>query len=346
MKDTPNNNSQSAAAGADNTEPDMMKIAMEADAKAENLGTTSPAAAAPAAPAATPTDKPADNAPAATEGKPDAKSGSGDKPGEAKPGDKPADKPGEQKESSAFDKARKERERQENLLKDFQKEKEAFRAEKTQFQTELTNLRREVTELRQRAAAVEPVKDKHGLTANDYDDLAAEYRAKGNTEMEAAAKARAAELRQQQPAAAAAAPATEVFRTPEFQRDWQKNVQELITANPDLGKPDNPVVRAANVLVNDENYGRFFRSHPDGIKAAVEVAQLMQRAESAKTLQTELDATKANLTKATAEIDRLNKLLQPNGSPPAGPAPSEKKPEEMSGDDIMAIARRADAGAT
>lgn len=322
-------------------EPDIMKIAMEADAKAEALG-GNPAPAAPAAPAAKPDDKPADKTPDGTTGKPDNK-GSAEKPGD-KPADKPADKPEEKKEGSAFDKARKERERQENLLKDFQKEKDAFRAEKAQIQTEVANLRRELDQLRQRAAA-EPVKDKHGLTAKDYKELAKDYAAKGNTEMAEAAKERAAELEQQQPAAPAATTATDAFRTPEFQSAWQKNVQELITANPELGNADSPVVRAANSLVNDQNYGRFFRSHPDGIKAAVEVAQLMQRAESAKTLQTELETTKGDLTKAKAEIERLTKLMQPNGSPPAGPAPEGKKPEEMSGDEILAIARAADAAA-
>ena len=115
----------------------------------------------------------------------------------------------------------------------------------------------------------------------------------------------------------------------------------IVKAEPELGDPQNPVFQAVAQLVNQSPYARFFRAHPDGIRAAVEVAKLQTSAARLPALQKELDT-------ARQEIARLNKLTQPVGGPPAGPAPGKKPLAEMTMDEadayLRAQAEAADRG--
>jgi len=320
------------------TDIDMMKVAMEADAAQPDgpLGTE----AKPKETAQPQSDAPAldkDGKPTATgnDGKPAAN-------GSAKPEDKKAEaKPGEKKESD-FAKAKGEQERRDKSWKALEAEKEAFRSERGALNAELQGLRREVSELRKRPQVTEPAKDPHGLTASDYDKIAKDYRDQGNDSMAEAARERADSLRKQAPAATAAP--TNDFAAPEFQAEWKRHTAELIQQDPELGNPESPVVKAANTLLQDGTYGRFFRSAPDGIKAAVEVAKLMREAHSAQALKAQLTTSQEDIKTKQAEIDRLNGLLQPRGSHPASPATGRKQGEPLSDADVREIAAMADRG--
>lgn len=298
---------------------DPMKFAQEADART-------------AEPQAQPTEthrKP-DTTPPGEQGKPDA--GKED----TKTAKRDDATPGEQGAETAYTKAQKERARQESLLKGFQKEKEAFQQEKQALAAKIAGYERELQQLRQ--APTEPAKDQHGITADTYEQLARKYREEGNDDMAREALNRAERLRRQQPAAktSAQAPQDEAWKTPEFQQAWSRTTDEILKEQPELADPKHPLVAATNTLVTDPTWGAFFRARPDGLRAAVEVAKLMQKSAQAEALQKSFDT-------ANAEIARLNKLTQPRGGNPAPAGGSgAKAPSEMTLDDVMAAARAAD----
>lgn len=308
------------------TEIDIMKIAEQADA--EPATTPAPAKTEQPPASGAQDEKKQDKQPAQ---------------GEQKPEQKAADQQPDDGKASQYEKSKKEAERRDRSWKALEAEKEAFRAEKARIDQELADLRRLQAQARQPAASTEPPKDKLGLTATDYDEMAKEYDERGKDDLARAARERAAGLRAQAATAGSAA-APSNFDSPDFQAKWQENIQALVKEDPTLTDPANPVVKAANALTTDKNFGRFFRAAPDGIRAAVEVARLMQKATAAQALTTELDTTKGELKTAKAEIERLTKLLSPQGSRPTGPAPGAKRPEEMNSDDIRALAAAADQG--
>ena len=308
---------------------DMMKVAMEADAALDNPANTTPA----------PAQKEQTPATGDQDGKQD------EKPDPAKPDNKTAAKPEDKKEGdddkgTPYEKSKKDAERRDRSWKALEQEKTEFRAEKARIESDLAALRQEVARMRQAPATHGPAKDKHGMSASDYEKLAKRYETEGNDEMAQAAKERAEALRQQP-----AAPPADPFQTPEFQAAWQGNVQALLKEDPTLADPKNPLVQAANALTQHPQYGKLLRSDPAGIRAAVEIARLQVNAQAAQTFKTELDQTKGQLTKAQAEVERLTKLLQPRGSLPGGPAPSNNKSgAEMNSDEIRALAAAADRG--
>jgi len=303
----------------------IMKIAQDADA-AEPSTDSTPSTQDNGTPAAPATDDQAKQ--------PDASKQTTPKAGEQ------AKTPSEPQETK-FAKAQKEAERRDRSWQALEREKTEFRSEKQQLTERLNSLQRELETLRQRPTG--PAKDEHGATADDYDSLAKRYRDEGNDDLAKAAQARAERLRTQ--SNGRAAPAQDPFATPEFQAEWQRQTQQLIQAEPDLNNPDNPIVRATNTLLADPTYGRFFKSSPDGIKAAVEVAKLMRASAGAQELNQKLTAAQEEIKTKSAEIARLNSLLQPRGSHPAAPN-GAKDPDNLTDADVLAIARAADRGET
>lgn len=324
----------------DNTtaEPDMLALAAQADAQLDTSSAPAPAEAA--APATAPQENTGVPPAEGKDAKPEAQAPDAAKKEEpAKADDKPA------KKESNYEKAKGDAERKDRSWKALEEEKAQVRAEKARYEAELATARRELAQLRT-AKPAGPAKDEHGNTSEDYRALAARYAAEGNDDMAALAKAKAEKLSQS--AAPAATQGTPAAETPEFKAQWQNHTQQLIAQDPELANPENPVVKAANAILADANYGRFFKSHPDGIKAAVEVARLMQANQAQQETTKKLKETEATLTKAQAEVQRLNGLLQPRGSHPAGQPGSDRKIEDMNADEaaaeIQRIARAADRG--
>lgn len=254
-----------------------------------------------------------------------------------------ADKP--KGKETPFTKAKGEAERRDRSWKALEEEKATVRADKARAEAEAATLRREMETLRN-AQPVGPTKDEHGATAEDYRGLAKRYRAEGNDELAEAAQARAEKLATTASRPAAASATT--FDSPEFQAQWKGHTEKLIASDPTLADPENAVVKAANTILKDPTYGRFFKSHPDGINAAVEVARLLQANAAGQQTRQALTTTQADLTKAKAEVTRLTALLQPRGSHPAGQPGGGQKIEDMNPNDaaaaVMAMARAADRG--
>jgi hypothetical protein len=303
---------------------DISKWAQEVD---NGTATESPSAPAKQ----TDGQAPADGAQApAPEAKPAAQNGEANKAGNTPASDK-ATAPEAAKPETEFAKAQKEADRKDRSWKALEAEKTQFRQERGALLTELQQLRQQMTELRARA---EPARDKHGMTAEDYERMAQKKREQGEDGIAEAALERAAELRRQQPAAAAYDPT----KDPAFVQAWNGHIQALQTEEPELANADNPVTKAANALLADKQWAPFFTSRPDGIRAAVEVAKIIKG-----------HADMAGQLKAKdAEIERLTKLTSLRGSPAGGPpAPKkgiEEMPDEEAHAELLRIARAADRG--
>lgn len=309
-------------AASTDAEPDIMALAMAADA-----GTLDHNASTPAKPATAPQDTtstPADSGE-------DARNQAEQPKPESKANDKPATP---EKPETPYQKAAKDTERKDKSWKALEAEKAQVRAEAQQIaatKAEIEQLRRQVQELKTPA---KPATDASGNTAEVYDQLAQKYADEGDTQMAKLAREQAEKLRTQAPtrAPAATAPA-EVWKTPEFQTEWQRHTAELLAADPTLNDPANPLVQTANMLTSHKEWAPYFRANPAGIKAALEVAKLMRVAASVDTLRKEHDAAKA-------EVERLTKLTQPRRGGPMAPAPGEKSLAEMSDAEADAEIRR------
>lgn len=310
-------------AASTDAEPDIMALAMAADAGTLDHNASTPAkpATAPQEPTSTPADSGED---AQTKAEPE-------KPAAEAKTDKPA---AEAKPESAYQKAQKDAERRDKSWKALEAEKAQVRAEAQQIaatKAEIEQLRRTVQELKTPA---KPATDANGNTAEVYDQLAQKYADEGDTQMAKLAREQADKLRTQAPTRAPAAPApAEVWKTPEFQTEWQRHTAELLAADPTLNDPANPLVQTANMLTSHKEWAPYFRANPAGIKAALEVAKLMRVAASVDTLRKEHDAAKA-------EVERLTKLTQPRRGGPTPPAPGEKSLAEMSDAEADAEIRR------
>jgi hypothetical protein len=261
----------------------------------------------------------------------------------AKPAEKPAqDKPAETKPESAYAKAAKEKARLDNNWKKFNAEKEQHRQEMARFEQQ----RAEFLKQREQPApkATKPEEDPDIL-----ESLAKEYEENGNSVMAKLASERAAHFRdlakkqQQEQASPAKAPGDHI-NDPRFISEWKRHVADLVQANPTLTDPADPVGRATMGLANHENYGRFFRAFPDGLKVAHEVALLQRDAALLKPTQEEL-------TKVKAEVERLTKLTGIRGAPPpSGSGRGKHALADLNGDDaedfVRNAAMKADRGET
>lgn len=324
-----------APSPTETSDADLLRAATEAD-------NASAASLEPATPA-----EPAAEKPEGTTGQPPEAAAQGKQP-EKDPNAKPDPAPDTKKAETDFAKKQAEVARRDKSWKALDEEKQKFRAEEGALRSEVDTLRRELTQLKQRPApSAGPAKDEHGHTAEDYAQLARSYRQEGRDDLAEAALARADKLRHQ-PATATApthAPGSpEAFAAPEFQKEWQGHVQAIIQAEPDLAKAEHPLVRATNALLQDPTYGRFFKTHPDGIRAAVEVVKIMRTADEGRKAQEELKAAREELKKLGAEKARLDGLLQPRSGQPTGPVPTARTGAELSDAELLAAASAADRG--
>lgn len=301
---------------------DLMALASQADSQPDT-------ASSPAAAPQEPVKQADEQAGAENKGGEPAKDAA--KPDTKKSEDQP--KPDDQKPESAYTKAKKESERRDRSWKKLEEEKAQLRRE----QEELTRQRAEMTRDRSDRQRSTPAKPEH--TPEEYEALARHYQEQGDAQMAAAALQKAGDLRDQLKQGATQQATAEPWKQPEFQAAWQQNVDAMVQADPTLSDPANPVVTAANSLVNNPAYSKYFRAAPDGIRAAVEVGRMVvEITESRK----KIPALQQELDQAKAEIQRLNKCTAIGGSLPASGKLPAKKPEDIPDDDLLKAAMAAD----
>lgn len=163
-----------------------------------------------------------------------------------------------------------------------------------------------------------------------YEDLARDYRNKGDHKMAELALEKAEEAREKAREADSVPNPDAHWEKPAFQRGWAEARDTLIRQDPTLADPANPVVRIANDLVNDREMGPIARSHPNGLKAAVGIARLM----------IEANAHRLQVQKLREEVKRLSSLTSVEGGN-GWNASSRKSPDDMSDAEREAHLRRA-----
>lgn len=316
---------QTPATAPSSAEPDMMALALAAD-RGETLPDTRPpieTEQTPTPTAAGTTDKAADTAETA-------------KP-EAKPETDPTTPPA--KPETAFEKAKKEKQRREVTWEKINQEKNEIAAQRAKLQRDAEELARMAQTVRTPPAQQTPASP---YTAEQYEQAAERFDEKGDFPLADAARAEAKRLRAQPPAAAVsqqapqqqAQPAAIVPGSPQFIGIWKQALSELTTIDPDLARPDSAIYKAtAEALRKDPTLNQ----RPNGI------AYAYQRAIKAVAV-----SASDELTKAQAELERLNKHNALRGSPPGAVSTTPKSIHEMTPAEaetyVMAQARAADRG--
>jgi hypothetical protein len=191
---------------------------------------------------------------------------------------------------------------------------------------EKEEIRRQREQLARQPVSPGNVKD----PVKTYEDLARDYRNKGDHEMADLALETADKVRKEAAEAESVPEPDAHFNKPAFQRGWADVRDTLIRQDPSLADEHNPVVKIANKLVNDDELGPIARSHPNGLKAAVGIARLM----------IEADAHRLQVQKLREEVKRLSSLTSVEGGN-GWNASSRKSPDDMSDAEREAHLRRA-----
>ena len=191
---------------------------------------------------------------------------------------------------------------------------------------EKEEIRRQREQLARQPVSPGNVKD----PVKTYEDLARDYRNKGDHEMADLALETADKVRKEAAEAESVPEPDAHFNKPAFQRGWADVRDTLIRQDPSLADEHNPVVKIANKLVNDDELGPIARSHPNGLKAAVGIARLM----------IEADAHRLQVQKLREEVKRLSSLTSVEGGN-GWNASSRRSPDDMSDVEREAHLRRA-----
>lgn len=216
--------------------------------------------------------------------------------------------PTEGKEDSKIEKAKKEEARQKEVLSGFTKKQEALK----QKEIEIERRERAILE-RERATPrrVEPLKDKLGYTAKEYEEAAAQWEKAGNFELADLAKENARKLRDAEKTEAQrgteqrgpeAKPET-TPGTPQFQKEWVGNLDRLKGTKEygDLENTESELFKTTAEILKTEPR---LSMHNDGIVLAAEIARLRLEAGS-------VPALRKQLTEQTQELEKLRKATTP-----------------------------------
>lgn len=316
---------QTPATAPSSAEPDLMALALAADRGETLPDTPAPIETeqTPTPPAAGTTDKAADTAETA---QPEAKPETDTTTPPAKP-------------ESAFEKAKKEKARREVTWEKINLEKNELAAQRAKLQRDAEELARMAQTVRTPPAQQTQASP---YSAEQYEQAAERFDAKGEFDLADAARAEAKRQRAQPPAAVAspqapqqqAQPAPMVPGSPQFIGIWRQALTELTAIDPDIARPDSAIYKAtAEALRKDPTLNQ----RPNGI------AYAYQRAIKAVAV-----SAADELTKAKAELERLNKYSALRGSPPGAVSTTPRSIDQMTPAEadahVLAMAQAADRG--
>jgi len=120
---------------------------------------------------------------------------------------------------------------------------------------------------------------------------------------------------------------------PQFVAAWENTRSQVVKANPELADPKSPLTQTASSLLDGE-WGAFFKAHPAGVAAAVEVAKLQLQIGKDKELADKVQ-------RLESENQTLRKKLRLDGA--TAPASREAKAVDirtMSPDEQLAALRK------
>jgi hypothetical protein len=253
---------------------------------------------------------------------------------ERQPAEKPADQQTSDYEAKRQEKARKEAERLDKTWQNVDlRKQELERREREIAQREQAVLQRPQQQ-RLTTEDGEPITSRSLFNAaNDFRKRAKKALADGDFDAanENIGLAEEAEQHAQQFYQVEAKEAQQA-QIQQYSQVWNGHMQKAIEADADLIKPDSPLAKQMQSLL--ETHGQVFWMIPDGFPKAVEIAKLRLEAGSASELRTKL-------TEAEKEVERLTKATTPLG---AGPPPQiqHKNFDSLTIDEQMAeLERRA-----
>jgi hypothetical protein len=259
---------------------------------------------------------------------------------------KPAEptKPDETKPESDYVKAQKKKEREESVLKNFQKEKEEFRAETERIRQQLQREAAELQRAREQRTAPNATAGNRPRyssaelweAANDFDSRAEKAFTDGDPEafkeslrLSREARQQAGQVYQLEQQAAQQA------QTRQFQSVYAQVIDQAMKAEPELAKPDSELSKSVQTLLEQEP---VFSHIPDGFAKAAQVAKWKIGYEKSTGLISGLEEENKKLK---AENARLNGNLSLNRSGPSGGPTPPKRFEDMSMDEMRRELRGA-----
>lgn len=244
---------------------------------------------------------------------------------------------------SDYTKAKKERERQENLLKNFQQEKETARRE---IDTERQRLAQERAQLEQQRQSNAQDPNKPQYTSREFYEAHLEFKRLAKAALDAGDYdefGKQSDLAEQSFITAGQIQQAEAkrhheTRVQQWNAAWNANAAVVFKAEPDVINQETPLGKTVNRLM--ETHGNVFYSMPDGVAKAVELAKLQLDASSAAELR-EVNKTMA------VELAEARSKLQPLGAGPTSP-PAKTSFDAMSADQqeaaLLEAAARVDSG--
>jgi len=323
-----------AAQAADNGEEVNNDALLEASAKHEAGNKTAGNDAGKKPTASERSERKTDTDPAKKDGKDEGK----------KDTTKPEDKKTEGKEDSKFEKARKETERFDRNWKKLQEQAEQIK----QREAALVERERALAQGGQQHRSSEPLKDKLGYTAKQYEEAATAWEAAGKFDLADEAKAAAKALREQEKAGAQqsqrtatqtqpqdARPPEMIPGTEQFTAKWKGHVEELKASEEykDLGNKESELFKATHALLQGEPRLSQFN---DGIRIAAEIAKLRIEAGSVSVLRTQI-------AEANKELEKLRKATSPGAGETESRGAGAKSFESMTPAEQEAHIKRAAA---
>lgn len=204
-------------------------------------------------------------------------------------------------EGSKYERAKKDQARLEKTWKQVEVEKQAVRQEQARLQQAAKDLELN----RQQANQPRFDSNQYQLAGNEFDKKAWKLLADGdvegaNEQRDLAGKAFQAARQFAQ------VEATEGYKR--FESDWKNTAESLIKEVPELGDPSSEI---AQQMVDILEKNPLLSNVTDGFRVAYQALKLQRDAAEASGLREEN-------TKLNKEIERLNKLVSPQGGKPAG----------------------------
>ncbi len=230
---------------------------------------------------------------------------------------------------SAYEKAKKEQERQKNVLANFEAEKQRARAE---IEQERKQIKAQKAELHRTQQANKPEAiDEHGFSAKDYWKASQEFAKQGDHENAYKALAKAQEIRQwesnyyQQQA--------QVESHKSYESAWQSQMDKSFKDDPDTDINSGSELSKTISSLLEEYPEAFYLK--EGFHRIVKTAKQVLKAGSISGLEEQLQQAKA-------ELDRLNKVTQPARGGPTGPHESKSFESLSSAEQRERLVRQAE----
>ena len=186
----------------------------------------------------------------------------------------------------------KNRKRLDDAWKSANDAKESNKQEKAKLEAE----RAEIEKMREKVTADQGYRDEHGHTAKDYDDAAEDFIGQGESDLAKASRKRAEEMRAKE------SDAVQNVQRNKNEEIRQEQIEKLQKEHPELSDSNSQLFKEVAGLMASYPILQY---DPYGVKTAVDVAFLRQKANRSEELEArvnELESAKSKLEKKTSVV--------------------------------------------